>query len=72
MQQHGIALAWVEMTIQQPMHIEPCPRDPALVRAWRRIAQHGNRVLRVVYRPAGADAVVVSVFFDRGAQRWLP
>jgi len=72
MQQHGIALAWVEMTVRQPAHIEPCPRDPTLVRVWGRITQRGNRVLRVVYRPAGADVVVVSVFFDRGAQRWLP
>ena len=72
MQQHLIVQAWVETTIEQPGHVEPCPRDPVLMRAWRRIPQHGNRVLRVVYRPSGADAVVISVFFDRGAQQWLP
>lgn len=72
MHQHGIALAWVDLTIHQPAHVEPCPRDPSLRGAWRRIPQRGNRVLRVVWRPAGGNAVVVSVFFDRGAQRWLP
>ena len=72
MQQRGIVEAWIELTVRQPAHVEPCPRDAALVRARRRIPQRGNRVLRVVYRPAGTDVVVVSMFFDRGAKRWLP
>jgi hypothetical protein len=49
------------------------PHDPTLSRAWRRIPKRGGRVLRVVFRPAEeADIVVVTVFFDRGARRWLP
>jgi Domain of unknown function (DUF4258) len=72
MHQRGIAMAWIEATVQQPSHIEPDPNDPALMRARRRIPQHGNRILRVVYRPAGLDAEVITIVFDRGAERWLP
>jgi Domain of unknown function (DUF4258) len=67
-----IEYAWVEATIDQPEHSEPDPHDPALTRAWRRIPEHGGRVLRVVFRRSGGDIVVVSTVFDRGARRWLP
>jgi hypothetical protein len=53
--------AWIETTVRQ--HTAPS-------RAWRRIPERGGGVLRVVL--AGADIVVVTVFFDRGARRWLP
>ena len=68
----GFDLSWIEATITAPERTAPDPDDPTLTRAWRRIPQRGGRVLRVVFRPAGADVVVVSVFLDRGAKRWLP
>jgi hypothetical protein len=64
--------AWIETTVRHPTALMVDPHDPTLSRAWRRIPERGGRVLRVVFRPAGADIVVVTVFFDRGARRWLP
>jgi hypothetical protein len=64
--------AWIEATITNPRHADHDPDDAMLLRAWRRIPERGGRVLRVVYRPAGADMVVVTAFFDRGVTRWLP
>jgi hypothetical protein len=68
----AIDIAWVEAVIRQPERSSPDPNDPALTRAWRRIPERGGRALRVVFRQAGGDIVVVSVVFDRGARRWLP
>lgn len=65
-------LAWIEATITRPQHVDRDPNDATLARAWRRIPQRSGRVLRVVFHPAGADIVVVTAFFDRGARRWLP
>jgi len=64
-------LAWIEATITSPQHQDRDPTDITLKRAWRSIPQRGGRVLRVVFRPAGADIVVVTAFFDRGPKRWL-
>jgi hypothetical protein len=64
--------AWIEATITSPQHTDRDPDDAILLRAWRRIPEHGGRALRVVYRLAGADMVVVTAFFDRGVTRWLP
>jgi hypothetical protein len=69
--------AWIETTVGHPTALMVDPHDPTLSRAWRRILERGGRVLRVVFRAAGADIVVVTVFFatvffDRGARRWLP
>jgi hypothetical protein len=68
----AIDIVWVEATIRQPVRTAPDPSDTALTRAWRRIPERGGRALRVVFRRAGSDIVVVSVVFDRGARRWLP
>ena len=65
-------LAWIEATVTRPQHTDRDPNDATLARAWRRIPERGGRALRVVFRSAGADIVVVTVFFDRGARRWLP
>ena len=67
----GLDLAWIEATITTPQHADRDPKDATIRRAWRSIPQRGGRVLRVVFRPAGADIVVVTAFFDRGARRWL-
>lgn len=68
-----IERAWIQATIDQPERSEPDPRDRTLTRAWRRIPERGNRVLRVVFRRSGDDIVVVSCVFDRGARRrWQP
>ena len=69
---HGLNPAWIEATITNPEHTDRDPRDASLTRAWRRFPELGGRILRVVFRPAGTDIVVVTVTFDRGARRWLP
>jgi len=71
MARYGLDPAWIEPTIRRPDHHDKDPRT-GLDRAWRRIPERGGRALRVVYRPDGADIVVVTAFFDRGATRWLP
>jgi hypothetical protein len=65
-------LAWIAATITTPQHADRDPKDATLARAWRRIPQRSGRVLPVVFRPAGADIVVLAAFFDREARRWLP
>jgi Domain of unknown function (DUF4258) len=72
MTMRAIPEAWVVATIEQPERTIQDPRDPTLTRVWRRIPEHGGRVLRVVFRRNGSDVLVVSTLFDRGARRWLP
>jgi Domain of unknown function (DUF4258) len=61
-------VAWIEAAIANPQHTDRDPDDASLTRAWRRIPERGGRALRVVFRPAGADIVVVTAFFDRGTR----
>lgn len=60
---------WVETTLAAPDWIEPDSADLTVSRAFKQIEDFGNRVLRVAYRPIGADILVITVFFDRGARR---
>jgi hypothetical protein len=64
--------AWIETTVRSRTALMVDPHDPSLSRAWRRISERGGRALRVVFRLAGADIVVVTVFLIRGVRRWLP
>lgn len=63
-----LMLAWIEATLANPDWTLPDP-DPMLVRAYKVIPDFGMRVLRVVYRLDGADILVVTAHFDRGARR---
>jgi hypothetical protein len=44
--ERGIDVAWIERTVALPMRVGPCPNHPDRTRAWRRIPERGNRVLR--------------------------
>jgi hypothetical protein len=68
MQERGIALSWIEATVTSPDKVEPDP-DPALTRSFKAIVDFGGRILRVVHRQDGADILVLTAFFDRGARR---
>ena len=57
---------WIEKTIAEPEELEHDPRRPGVLRAFRRIPERGNRVLRVVYVSAQQHVRVVTAFFDRG------
>jgi hypothetical protein len=66
--ERALDLAWIEATITAPDWTTADP-DPTLTRSYKAIAAFGGRVLRVVHRAAGDDAIVVTAFFDRSARR---
>jgi hypothetical protein len=59
---------WISETIAWPDWTQPDP-DPSLLRSFKTIPAFGGRVLRVVSRQNGADVIVVTAYFDRGARR---
>ena len=69
MGERKLAQEWIAETIHSPAFTEPDPTQPGAIRAFRRIAAFGNRVLRVVYYDAGTEYRVITVFFDRQASR---
>ncbi|HEY0418948.1 MAG TPA: DUF4258 domain-containing protein [Acetobacteraceae bacterium] len=66
--ERGITLDWITQTIAEPDRQEPDPRDPAVTRSFRQLAEAGGRVLRVAHRTDGIDIRVVTAFLDRGAR----
>jgi hypothetical protein len=66
--ERNIRQEWLERTIRQPTLVEPDPVRPRVLRAFRRIAERGNRVLRVVYARRSGIVRVITVLFDRGAR----
>ena len=65
----GILLAYIEATLAAPDRATLDPKDPALTRSFKAIPEFGDRVLRVVHRPDGADVFVVTAHWDRRASR---
>ena len=65
--ERGIHLAHIQAVLAQPEWTAADPR-PGLTRSFRRIAEFGNRYLRVVHRSDGADIFVVTAHWDRGAK----
>jgi hypothetical protein len=59
---------WIAETTATPDWTQPDP-DPSLLRSFKTILDFGGRILRVVSRRDGADVIVVTAYFDRGA-RW--
>jgi hypothetical protein len=57
---------WIEHAIQSPLETEPDPTQAGAVRVYARVAEFGNRVLRVVYFDEGERWRIITVFFDRG------
>jgi hypothetical protein len=66
-----LSRSWVERTLTNPDKLEPDPKRPNVLRAYRRIPERGGLWLRVAYVHAGDSARVITVFFDR-AQRHKP
>ncbi|GDX09978.1 hypothetical protein LBMAG57_17500 [Verrucomicrobiota bacterium] len=60
-----ILLEWMERTLAAPELCLPDPDDATVERRYRRIPEHGGRVLRVAVNTAVEPERVVSVFFDR-------
>jgi hypothetical protein len=67
--ERNIPRAWAEATVTAPDWTAPDPDDPLVTRAFRAIPEAHGRILRVAHRPDGADILVLTAFFDRGAKR---
>jgi hypothetical protein len=65
----GIDPIWIEETVLDPDWTGVDPRDPAVERRFRAIAQFGGRVLRVACVETNSNIRVISVMFDRNARR---
>jgi hypothetical protein len=58
----------VESTIRAPDRQMTDPTNRRLTRAYKKLAEAGGRVLRVVYLQAQDDILVVTAFPDRDAE----
>lgn len=65
MEERKIPKGWVEKVMTEPVLRIADPNDAQVERFFRRIPEHGNRVLRVAVNTRVAPWRVVSVFFDR-------
>jgi hypothetical protein len=61
----GIRLDWLERVLTHPERNEPDRADPDLRHAIGRIAENGDRHLRVIYNAAVAPWRIVTAYFDR-------
>ncbi|MBI4205547.1 MAG: DUF4258 domain-containing protein [Betaproteobacteria bacterium] len=64
--ERSIKTEWLEQVFAKPDKLDADPDDPDLKHAFGRIAEHGNRVLRVVYNDSVRPIMIVTVYFDRG------
>ena len=65
MEERSIPKEWVESAVAEPALRTPDPDSTDVERFFRRIPEHGDRVLRVAVNTRVAPWRVVSVFFDR-------
>ena len=65
----NIPRAYIEAVLANPAYTTLDRKDPALSCSFGPIPAFGNRMLRVVHRPEGADIFVVTAHWDRGARR---
>jgi uncharacterized DUF497 family protein len=70
LEKRQIALAWMERALNTPEATEADPMDSELEHRIARIAEFGNRVLRVIVNGKRTPPHVVTVFFDR--RRTIP
>jgi len=66
-----IPLRSIEYVLGNPLAIEPDKFDPALEHRLGRVAEYGNRVLRVVVNARVEPIKVITVFWDRRARNKL-
>ncbi|MEP6663013.1 MAG: DUF4258 domain-containing protein [Verrucomicrobiota bacterium] len=60
-----IPVAWLERILNSPMKTEPDRDDAELEHHLGPIAEHGNRILRVVINKHANPVRVVTIYFDR-------
>ena len=61
-----IALQWLERVLLNPEQVEARTFDPETTSALGRIAENGDRVLRVVYNGKVDPPRIITAYFDRG------
>ena len=71
LKRRGIPLRSVEHVLRKPLAIEPDKVDPALEHRLGRVAEYGNRVLRVVVNARVEPVKVITVFWDRRVRNTL-
>jgi hypothetical protein len=59
----------IDRVIGGPLWTEPEPGNPFIVRAFGRIREGEERILRVAYTDRAGERIVLSVHFDRKATR---
>ena len=69
MQERDIRPEWIEKVVEAPEHLNVDAQDSARRLAFGRIAEFGNRWLRVVYVEANGEKRIITAFFDRGMER---
>jgi hypothetical protein len=69
MAERRIQPEWVERTVDDPEYVRLDPKQPGAVRAFRRIPEFGDRWLRAVFMNRGGAKVVITVMWDRDAER---
>ena len=60
-----IKIEWLESVLHAPERREPDQGNSNLTHLLSRIAEHGNRVLRVVANENVSPIRIVTVYFDR-------
>jgi hypothetical protein len=65
LEEREIPPEWLERVLNSPQLIESDPDDAELEHRLGRVAEHGNRVLRVVLNKTVRPVSVVTVYFDR-------
>jgi hypothetical protein len=65
LEEREIPVEWLERVLNSPQRIEPDPADAELEHSLGRIAEFGNRVLRVVVNKTVRPVMVITVYFDR-------
>ncbi|MBV8737416.1 MAG: DUF4258 domain-containing protein [Alphaproteobacteria bacterium] len=68
METRAILFSYIEAALTSPDRVAQDLTDPALSRSYKIIPEFGNRVLRVVHRLDGANILVVTAHWDRGAK----
>lgn len=68
MAQWQLDRAWIESAVVMPDRTMPDPRRSGVTLSFKAIPQRGGRILRVEYRTDGADLLVLTSHFDRGAK----
>ena len=63
--ERGIALDWLERVLATPEKTESDSINGKLEHRLGRIAEHGNRVLRVVFKPSATPMRIITAYFDR-------